>query len=210
MRLAAVEFTGYAALWWKNIVDTRRMDGEAEIQTWQEMKRVLRKRFVPAHYKQELFMHLQTLRQGGKIVDEYIQEFEMLKIRSGAIEPPEQTMARFVSGLKYEIACIVELQWYDTLEDAMQLALKTERQRRSNPYKAANSRFGSSNKSYSSDIKAVEKSTVVTDVREDRNIADKGKGVFGGENKRETPGSSGGKTRQIKCFKCLGFGHIAA
>ena len=51
----------------------------------------------------------------------------MLMIRSGAIEPPEWTMARFVSGLKYEIACIVELQQYDTLESAMQLALKVER-----------------------------------------------------------------------------------
>ena len=89
VRLAAVEFTGYAALWWKNIVDTRRMDGEAEIRTWQEMKRILRKRFVPANYKHELFMRLQTLRQGGKTVDEYIQEFEMLMIRSGAIESPE-------------------------------------------------------------------------------------------------------------------------
>ena len=72
VRLAAVEFTGYAALWWKNIVDTRRMDGEVEIWTWQEMKRILRKRFVPAHYKHEVYMHLQTLRQGGKTVDEYI------------------------------------------------------------------------------------------------------------------------------------------
>ena len=41
----------------------------------------------------------------------------MLMIRSRAIEPPKQTMARFVSGLKYEIACIVELQRYDTLEN---------------------------------------------------------------------------------------------
>ena len=54
-------------------------------------------------------MHLQTLRQGAKIVYEYIQEFETLMIRCGVIEPPEQTMAHFVSGLKYEITCIVEL-----------------------------------------------------------------------------------------------------
>ena len=174
------------------------------------MKRILRKRFVPAHYKQELFMRLQTLRQGGKTVDEYIQEFEMLKIRREAIKPPEQTMARFVSGLKYEIACIVELQWYDTLEDAMQLALKIERQRRSNPYKAANSRFGSSNKSYSSDSKFVEKSPVVTDVKVGRAVADKGKGVYNGEARREPVGPPGGKSNQVKCFKCLGFGHIAA
>ena len=33
VRLTAVEFTGYAALWWKNVIDTRRRDGEAEIRT---------------------------------------------------------------------------------------------------------------------------------------------------------------------------------
>ena len=74
------------------------------------MKRILRKRFVPEYYKHEIYMRLQTLRQGGKTIDEYIQEFEMLMIRSGTIEPPERTMDKFVSGLKYEIACIVELQ----------------------------------------------------------------------------------------------------
>ena len=141
VQLVAVEFTGYVSLWWKNIIDTRRRDGEVEIRTWQEMKRILRKRFVPDHYKHELYMRLQTLRQGDKTVDEYIQEFEMLMIRSGAIEPPERTMARFVLGLKYEIACIVELQQYDTLESAMQLALKVERQRHSNSYRTTANRL---------------------------------------------------------------------
>ena len=33
VRLAAVEFTGYAALWWKNVIGIQRRDGEAEIRT---------------------------------------------------------------------------------------------------------------------------------------------------------------------------------
>ena len=33
VRLAAVEFIGYAALWWKNITDSRRREGEVEIRT---------------------------------------------------------------------------------------------------------------------------------------------------------------------------------
>ena len=33
VRLAAVEFTGYVALWWKNVIDTRRRDSKAEIRT---------------------------------------------------------------------------------------------------------------------------------------------------------------------------------
>ena len=92
----------------------------------------------------------------------------------------------------------------------MQLALKIKRQRRSNPYKAINTRYGSFNRSYGSDGKTMEKSAVMADVRGDRNVVDKGKTVYGSENKRDTSGPSSGKTRQIKCFKCLGFGHIAA
>ena len=33
VRLAALEFIGYAALWWKNIVNSHRRDGEVEIRT---------------------------------------------------------------------------------------------------------------------------------------------------------------------------------
>ena len=66
-------------------------------------------------------------------------------------------MARFVIGLKYEVSCIVELQLYGTLEEAIQLALKVERQRRNNHYKTSNTRYGSSTKSYSSDNKNVGK-----------------------------------------------------
>ena len=47
-------------------------------------------------------------------------------------------------------------------------------------------------------------------VKADRSIADKGKGIYSSEDKKDTPGSFSGKTRQIKCFKYLGFGHIAA
>lgn len=45
----------------------------------------------------------------GKGVDKYVKEFETLMIRSGLIEPLEQTIARFVTSLKYKITCIVEL-----------------------------------------------------------------------------------------------------
>ena len=57
------------------------------------MKLVLRHRFIPEYYRHELFMRLQTLRQGTRTVDEYIQEFKTLMIQCGATEPPEQIMA---------------------------------------------------------------------------------------------------------------------
>ena len=152
-------------------------------------------------------------------VEEYVQEFETLKIRSGAVEPPRQILARFVPGLKSEIACVVELQRYDTLGEAIQLALKVERQRRSFANRASTNRYGSVTKSYWSNNKnvdkgihnkSVEKTTTITDVKGERGTTDRGKVIAGIGKRQEVGGSSGGKARQIKCFKCLGIGHIAS
>ena len=49
-KVAAIEFTDYALLWWENLKIQRRRDGEEEITTWATMKRVMKKRFVPDYY----------------------------------------------------------------------------------------------------------------------------------------------------------------
>jgi len=51
------------------------------------MKRVMKKRFVPDYYKQELYIKLQTLQQGSLSVEEYVKEFELLLIRCELMEP---------------------------------------------------------------------------------------------------------------------------
>lgn len=58
VRLAVVEFLDYALVWWDQLVSTRRRDGEEPIGRWDEMKRVMKKRFVPNHYYRELFKKL--------------------------------------------------------------------------------------------------------------------------------------------------------
>ena len=55
-KVAALEFTDYAFLWWENLKIQRRRDGEEEITMWATMKRVMEKRFVPNYYKQELYI----------------------------------------------------------------------------------------------------------------------------------------------------------
>lgn len=83
VRLAVVEFLDYTLVWWDQLVSTRRRDGEEGlIGTWNEMKRVMRKRFVPNHYYRELFKKLQGLRQGTKSVEDYHKEMEVAMIRA--------------------------------------------------------------------------------------------------------------------------------
>jgi hypothetical protein len=74
------------------------------------MKRVMKKRFVPDYYKQELYIRLQTLLQGSLSVEEYVKEFELLLIRCELMEPQEQTIVRFLGGLRKDITNVVELQ----------------------------------------------------------------------------------------------------
>lgn len=71
------------------------------------MKRELRTCFVPHHYKHLLFAKLTGLWQGLKYVDEYYKEMEQIMIHATVRENEEQTMARFLSGLYYNVKRIV-------------------------------------------------------------------------------------------------------
>ena len=109
MRLAAAEFTDYAIVWWDQFVTNRRRDGERPVETWEEMKAVMRKRFVLRHYYRDLHNKLQYLKQGNRSVEEYYREMEVAMIRANVQEDRESTMARFLAGLNTDIADKVEL-----------------------------------------------------------------------------------------------------
>ena len=205
VRLAAIEFTDYAIVWWDQLTTNRRRYGERPVSNWAEMKTIMRKRFVPSHYFRELYQRLQSMTQGPKSVDEYYKEMEIAMIRANVNEDREATMARFLSGLNREIANIVELQHYVELEDMVHTAMKVERQLK---------KKGSSQKNYTPNFQSSSKmkegvsknsfgaasKTQSETSKIKSNEADKGKGII----------STPTRNRDIKCFRCQGFGHIAS
>ena len=98
------------------------------MDTWEEMKMLMRNHFVPSHYYRGLYQKLQRLIQGSKSVDEYYKEMEVAMIRANVEEDWEATMARFLHGLNREIADIVEMQHYVELTDMVHQAIKVEEQ----------------------------------------------------------------------------------
>ncbi|XP_070054636.1 uncharacterized protein [Nicotiana tomentosiformis] len=64
------------------IVEGRLQEGQAPIVTWVEMKRVMRKRFIPSHFQRELQQRLQTLKQGSMSVDEYFKSMDMAMMQA--------------------------------------------------------------------------------------------------------------------------------
>ena len=102
-----------------------RNDGPV-IATWDELKRVMRQRFIPSYYHRDLHHKLQNLIQGSMSVEEYYKEMEMAMIKADVREDPEATMARFVRGLKPAIADIVKLQHYFEIHELLDNAIKVE------------------------------------------------------------------------------------
>ena len=99
-----IEFSNYAITWWDQIVISRRQNRERPIETWDEMKSLMRRCFIPNHYYRDLCQKLQRLTQGSRSVEDYYKEMEIDMIRVNVVEDREATMARFLNGLNREIA----------------------------------------------------------------------------------------------------------
>ncbi|KAL6346167.1 hypothetical protein AAG906_027901 [Vitis piasezkii] len=94
--------------WEKKVEFIFERNYERPIETWEEMKATMRRRFVPSHYYRNLYQKLQSLTQGYKSVDDYHKEMEISMIRVNVEEDREATMARFLNMLNRDIANVVE------------------------------------------------------------------------------------------------------
>ncbi|KAL4296689.1 hypothetical protein GQ457_12G014090 [Hibiscus cannabinus] len=188
VRLAAMEFVDYGLLWWDQLLLSHRRTGEGPVTTWNEMKHIMRKRFVPSHYHRELYQKLQNLKHGSRTVEDFFKDMEMAIMRAKIVEDREATMARFLAGFYTEIANVVELQHYVELDDMVHMAIKIEKQqRRKSSNRAPQAPLQFRETAESSKPKAP--------------VADVGRGKQQVLTER---------SRDILCFKCLGRGHIAS
>ncbi|KAJ9687533.1 hypothetical protein PVL29_016138 [Vitis rotundifolia] len=168
----------------------RRRNYERPIETWEEMKATMRRRFK-----------LQSLTQGYRSVDDYHKEMEIAMIQANVEEDREATMARFLNGLNRDIANVVELQHYVELEDMMHMAIKVERQLKRKGTRSFQNPGSSASwmSNGRKDEGAIFKSKTETPKRRDE-----APNVNKGKNESQT------RNRDIKCFRCLGVGHIAS
>ena len=58
---------------------------------------------LPPDYQQELFKQYQDCRQGTRIVNEYMEEFDRLANRNDLEEIEDQRISRFLHGLQVSI-----------------------------------------------------------------------------------------------------------
>ena len=140
---------------------------------------------------------LQRHRQGIMSVKEYRQQMELLLLRVGLREDERTSIARFLSGLNMEVRDMVELLPYRDLYELVQLCIRVEQQLKRKP---------SSKNSTSYFYTKKDQAPSVLGVPPSKPKDDKGKNI-----EEITPkASSQDRTSNIKCFKCIGKGHIAS
>ncbi|XP_071918778.1 uncharacterized protein [Coffea arabica] len=84
VKVATAEFTDYALVWWDQVRTHKRRMGELRVRTWQELKALMRKRFVPSYYNRDLHAKLQALTQG------YVVNSQGIKVDESKIEAIKQ------------------------------------------------------------------------------------------------------------------------
>ncbi|KAL5801029.1 hypothetical protein ACOSQ3_032661 [Xanthoceras sorbifolium] len=125
-------------------------------------------------------------------------------IRADVQEDREATMARFLNGLHRDIANVVELQHYVELTDMVHMAIKVEQQLKRKGSTRVGQNSGSSSTWKPNWSKREDQPSFKAKAEPSRDHK------AGGTINQGKPDSQPTRNRDIKCFKCLGAGHIAS
>ncbi|KAL5781925.1 hypothetical protein ACOSP7_006954 [Xanthoceras sorbifolium] len=125
-------------------------------------------------------------------------------IRADVQEDREATMARFLNGLHRDIANVVELQHYVELTDMVHMAIKVEQQLKRKGSTRVGQNSGSSSTWKPNWSKMEDHPSFKAKAEPSRDHK------AGGTINQGKPDSQPTRNRDIKCFKCLGAGHIAS
>jgi len=192
--LATLSFQGNAIYWWTALEQDRFLHKDPPIEYLNDLRGAFRHHHIPSYYNRELMDKLQRLQQKTMSVEEYRQKMELYMMRASIRESGPTTIARFFSRLNLEIRDRVEILPYKDLNDLIQLCIKVEQQ---NLRKTSSRREGSYSNSYPKREHKREETIEEKPIETPTNI---GKDVI-------TPQHH---SRDTKCFKYFGRGHIAA
>jgi len=193
--LVATRFKGRASAWWQQLKLQRVNSGKGPINSWEKLKKHMRQYFLPYNYARTIYTQFQNLRQGNRCVDEYASEFFSLMARNNLFEIEENSVSRFIGGLKQQIQNNLLLFNPTSVSEAHQRAVLIEQNLRGSSMWTASSsrsRAGASGETSHATKTELPPSSSTPDV--------------GASNtaQRQT------RTLTFKCFNCGEAGHRQA
>ena len=113
VKIVAIKLRKHASIWWEHLKRQRQREGRDHIVTWEKMKRELKKKYLPDHFKQNAFLRFHNFKKKELSVEEYISKFDLLMTRCDIVEPKEQMIAYYLGGLCVELSDVVQLQTFE-------------------------------------------------------------------------------------------------
>jgi hypothetical protein len=118
---AALEFEDYAHEWWKKYPHKRF------VKCWEDLKKAMRKEFVPREYELILLRRLKHIKQGSKSVQSYHDELSLAMRRANIVD---DMVAKeyFMRGLNTNIVAAIKGKYARSVHNLLAYALKEERE----------------------------------------------------------------------------------
>jgi hypothetical protein len=160
------------------------------------MKQALSRNYLPTTYKSTLLEKWDNLRQGPRSVIDYIEQFQEYKRRCQIVEEEVVTLGRLEKGLNDDLRRELIIRGVTSLDQAYDLAKNCELAAKT-PFMRRSDFGGTTNNLHPSSNRPPRTGPTPTPVGKDV----KGKEVARDPSKPNT---------RTQCFKCQGFGHVAA
>ncbi|RDY12237.1 hypothetical protein CR513_02997, partial [Mucuna pruriens] len=118
--MVAYEFHGYALEWWVQYSEEVREGKRRHIDTWLDLRREMRSKFVPTSNTRDLYNKFQRMYRGSKIIKEHYKDMQVAVLRANILKSNKETMTYFLHGLNRDIYNVVELYHYASMDDLLQ------------------------------------------------------------------------------------------
>ena len=200
VKFVSYHLKGGATAWWNQEVNIRKLQELPQITSWPEMRQLMRSRFLPADYEQELYRSFMNCTQGKRTVTEYTDEFYRLSSRVNMVESENQRVSRYIEGLKDEIKDQMLLHPIWSMSEAVSMARKVEQQPRTMNKSHRSSNFHKVRLDSSQDVQKSTDSRKSTQRASKTTISD----TAASEKKTTNPYV---KQKGDVCFKCRKPGH---
>ncbi|PWA98568.1 reverse transcriptase domain-containing protein [Artemisia annua] len=82
----------------------RDLAGKSKVVTWEKMKHLLKAKFLCDNHKQEAFLDDHNFFQRALTIEEFVNEFDRLRMHFDATEEEEQVIAQFLGCIRPEIS----------------------------------------------------------------------------------------------------------
>ena len=94
---------GHAKIWWQEVQLDQNSRRKEKITKWERMVAKMKKKFIPIDYELDLLKKMQGLKQARKSIQEYIDEFYQVLIRTSHAKANKEKVSYYINGLRLSI-----------------------------------------------------------------------------------------------------------